>query len=235
MPDETIAVATVRALQLLITGDGELWNIIGVSFRVSLTAIAIATPFALLAAFVLAYTRFPGHRPVVTLVHSLQAIPAVVVGLVVYMLLTRNGPLGDLRLLFTQGAMIIGQVVLAFPLLLALGHSSLQAADRRAWETARTLGAGPWRAMLTVMGEVRFALLAAVIAAFARIIAEVGASIMLGGNIQYVTRNIPTAIALETSKGEYAQGIALGLVLMLLAVLLNFSLSTLHGKGGEMR
>jgi len=235
MPEETIALAVLRAVQLLLAGDAELWSIIGVSFRVSLTAIAVATPFALLVAFILAYARFPGHRPVVTLVHSLQAIPAVVVGLVVYMLLTRNGPLGDLRLLFTQSAMVIGQIVLAFPLLLALGHSSLQTADRRAWETARTLGARPWRAMLTVMAEVRFALMAAVIAAFARIIAEVGASIMLGGNIQHVTRNIPTAIALETSKGEYAQGIALGIVLMTLAVLLNFVLSVLHGRGGEMR
>src|SRR3990172_10816043 len=182
-------------------------------------------------AFALAYARFPGQRPVVTVVHSLQAIPAVVVGLAVYLMLTRNGPLGDLRLLFTQTAMTIGQIVLGFPLLLALGHSALQAADRRAWETARTLGAPPWRAMLTVMREVRFALLAAVIAAFARIIAEVGASIMLGGNIQHVTRNIPTAIALETSKGEYAQGIALGIVLLTLALALNFCLSLLHGKG----
>ncbi|MFL6646671.1 MAG: ABC transporter permease, partial [Sulfurifustaceae bacterium] len=112
--------------------------------------------------------------------------------------------------------------------------SALQAADRRAWETARTLGAAPWRAMLTVMHEVRFALIAAVIAAFARIVAEVGASIMLGGNIQNVTRNIPTAVALETSKGEYAQGIGLGLVLLVLALTLNFVLSLLQGKG-EMR
>ena len=228
---ESIGQASGQALALLLSGDRELWNIIGVSFRVSLTAILLMTPLALIAAFVLAYTRFPGHRPVVTLVHSVQVIPAVCVGLVVYLMLTRNGPLGDWRLLFTQTAMVIGQVVLGFPLLLALEHSALQAADRRAWETARTLGAAPWRAMLTVMRDVRFALFAAVIAAFARIIAEVGTSIMLGGNIQHVTRNIPTAIALETSKGEYAQGIALGIVLLVLAVALNFSLSLLQGRG----
>lgn len=229
-----IGAASWQALYLLFSGDAELWEIIYVSFRVSLTAIAIITPPALLAAFALAYLRFRGRRPLVSTVHSLQAIPAVCVGLGVYLLLTRTGPLGDLRLLFTQTAMIIGQMVLGFPLLLALAHASLQAADRRAWETARTLGAPPWRAMLTVMREVRFALLAAVIAAFARVIAEVGASIMLGGNIQHVTRNIPTAVALETSKGEYAQGIALGLVLFMLALILNVLLSTLHGKG-EMR
>lgn len=231
---DSIGAATRQALYLLVTGDSELWDIIGVSFNVSLAALAVITPVALLGGFVLAYTRFRGRRPVVSAVHSLQAIPAVCVGLAVYLLLTRNGPLGDMRLLFTQTAMVIGQMVLGFPLLLALAHSALQAADRRAWETARTLGAPSWRAMLTVMHEVRFGLIAAVIAAFARIVAEVGASIMLGGNIQHVTRNIPTAVALETSKGEYAQGIALGLVLLVLALTLNFSLNLLHGKG-EMR
>ena len=231
---ETISEATAGALYLLISGDSELWDIIGVSFGVSTAAMLCITPAALLLGFVLAYVRFPGRRPVVSAVHSLQAIPAVCVGLAVYLLLARAGPLGDLRLLFTQTAMVVGQMVLGFPLLLALSHSALQAADRRAWETARTLGAPPWRAMLTVMREVRFALLAAVIAAFARIIAEVGASLMLGGNIEHVTRNIPTAIALETSKGEFAQGIALGLTLFVLALSLNFALNLLHGKG-EMR
>ncbi|MFL6622502.1 MAG: ABC transporter permease [Sulfurifustaceae bacterium] len=231
---DNVGAAARQALYLLISGDAELWNIIGVSFNVSLVAIAVIAPLALVGGFALAYTRFRGRRPVISAVHSLQAIPAVCVGLGVYLLLTRNGPLGDLRLLFTQTAMVIGQMVLGFPLLLALAHSALQAADRRAWETARTLGAAPWRAMLTVMHEVRFALIAAVIAAFARIVAEVGASIMLGGNIQNVTRNIPTAVALETSKGEYAQGIGLGLVLLVLALTLNFVLSLLQGKG-EMR
>jgi tungstate transport system permease protein len=231
---ETIGEASVRALTLVISGDAELWDIIGVSFRVSAIAILLITPPALLVAFALAYLRFPARRPLVSAVHSLQAIPAVCVGLAVYLLLTRTGPLGEWRLLFTQTAMVVGQMVLGFPLLLALGHSALQSADRRAWETARTLGAPAWRAMFTVMHEVRFALMAAVIASFARIIAEVGASLMLGGNIQHVTRNIPTAIALETSKGEFAQGIALGLVLFMLALTLNFALNFLHGKG-EMR
>lgn len=228
---DSLGAASWQALRLLIEGDPELWDIIGVSFRVSAVAIVIATPIAVIAAFGLAYARFPGRRPVVVIVQSLQAIPPVVVGLAVYLLLTRNGPLGDLRLLFTQTAMVIGQVVLAFPLVLALGLAALQAADRRAWETARTLGADTTRAMLTVMRETRFALLAAVIAAFARIIAEVGASILLGGNIQHVTRNIPTAIALETSRGEYAQGIALGLVLMVLALALNLGVSAAQGRG----
>ena len=127
--------------------------------------------------------------------------------------------------------MVIGQIILCFPLLVAISHSALQAADRRAWETAVTLGARPWQAMLTVMYEVRYGLIAALIAAFGRVIAEVGASMMIGGNILNYTRNITTAIALETSKGAFAQGIALGFILLLAALLLNISLTTMQGKG----
>ena len=155
----------------------------------------------------------------------------MVVGLTFYLLLSRQGPLGELRWLFTQPAMVLGQIALALPILVAMGHSSLQATDRRAWETARTLGASRSRAILTLMREARFGLLAALLAAFGRIIAEVGASMMLGGNILHYTRNIPTAIALETSKGEFAQGIALGLVLLMMAFFLNGLLQVLQGKG----
>ncbi len=221
----------IDALRLLLGGDPVLWSIIGVSFSVSLRAIAIATPLALAAAACLAYLSFPGRRLLVTLVNTAMAIPAVTVGLLVYLLLSRAGPLGDWRLLFTQTAMIIGQVVLCLPLLMAMAHAAFQAHDRRAWETAVTLGAGPWRAMRTVVYEVRFGLLAAVIAAFGRIIAEVGCSMMVGGNILFHTRNIPTAIALETSKGAFAQGIALGIVLLAFALALNLALGTVQGSG----
>lgn len=228
---ESLLTASSDAFRLLFSGDPDLWTIVGISFSVSLRAILIATPLALLLAFALAYTRFPGRRSLLSIFHTLQAVPAVVVGLTVYLLLSRSGPLGDLRLLFTQPAMIIGQVLLCFPLLVSLGHAAIQALDRRAWETARTLGAPPWRAMLTLMHEIRFGLLAAIIASFGRIIAEVGSSLMVGGNILNVTRNIPTAIALETSRGEYAQGIALGVVLVSLALILNFTLGLVQGKG----
>jgi tungstate transport system permease protein len=228
---EGIGAALREAGGLLLSGEPVLWSIIGVSFSVSARAILIAAPFALLLGFLLAFTRFPGRRALVSLFNTLLALPAVVVGLTVYLLLSRSGPYGDLRLLFTQTAMVIGQVVLCFPLLVAMAHAAFQGADRRAWETAITLGARPWRAMLTVMHEVRFGLLAAVLAGFGRIVAEVGCSMMVGGNILYHTRNIPTAIALETSKGEFAQGIALGLVLLTLALALNFSLSFFQGRG----
>jgi tungstate transport system permease protein len=223
--------ATVDALVLLISGEQGLWTIIGISFSVSLRAIIISAPLAVLVAFLLAVGRFPGRRVLISTFNSLMAVPAVVVGLTVYLLLSRSGPFGDLKLLFTQTAMVVGQIVLAFPLLVAMSHAALQAADQRAWETALTLGAKPWRAMLTLMYEVRFALLAAIIAGFARIIAEVGCSMMVGGNILNVTRNIPTAIALETNKGEFAQGIALGIVLLFLALFLNFALAFFQGKG----
>ena len=227
----SIAESTQQALVLLFGGDPGLWEIIGISFRVSLTALLIATPFAVMIAFVLAFGRFPGRRLLITMFNTLLSFPAVVVGLTFYILLSRQGPLGEWQLLFTQPAMVIGQIALALPILVAMGHSSLQATDRRAWETARTLGATRLRAMATLMREARFGLLAALLAAFGRIIAEVGASMMLGGNILHYTRNIPTAIALETSKGEFAQGIALGLVLLIMAFLLNGLLQVLQGKG----
>jgi len=221
---------TQEAFHLLLTGDTDLWTIIGISFRVSLKAILFATPFALLLAFLLAYVSFPGRRLLLSVFETLMALPAVVVGLLIYLLLSRNGPLGDLRLLFTQTAMVIGQIVLCFPLLVAMGYAAIRSADRRAWETALTLGAGRPRAMLTLIHEVRLGLLVAVIAGFGRIISEIGTSMMVGGNIAGHTRNIPTAIALETSKGHFAEGIALGIVLVTLAFGLNLILNLLQHR-----
>jgi tungstate transport system permease protein len=227
----TIGESTRQAFALLFGGDAGLWEIIGISFKVSLSAIAIAAPVALLIAFLLAYGRFPGRRVLIAVFNTLLSFPAVVVGLTFYIVLSRQGPLGDLHLLFTQSAMVIGQIALALPILVAMGHAALQGTDRRAWETARTLGAGRMRAAFTLMREARFGLLGALLAGFGRIIAEVGASMMLGGNILHYTRNIPTAIALETSKGEFAQGIALGLVLLIMAFILNGLLQVVQGKG----
>lgn len=225
--------AFVRALQLLISGDRDLWTIVGISFSVSMRAIVIATPFAMIMAFLMAMTRFPGRRPLIMIVHTLQAFPAVVVGLTVYMVLSRQGPLGMWHLLFTETAMIIGQIILCLPLMVSMSHATFAGADKRAWETARTLGAGLVRATLTIFYELRFALLAATIAGFARIIAEVGSSVMVGGNIYNYTRNIPTAIALETSKGEFSQGVALGLILLILAFGLNVFLHMMQREQAQ--
>ena len=228
---EALINHTLQALELLFTGDSELWQIVTISFRVSTTALLVSIFPALLIAFALAYSNFPGRRLLISIFSTLMSVPAVVIGLTLYLVLSREGPLGDLRLLFTQTAMVLGQIALAFPLLVAMCHASLQASDRRAWETARMLGASKTRSFFTVLFEVRFGLMAAMLAAFGRIIAEVGASMMLGGNILNYTRNIPTAIALETSKGEFAQGIALGIVLLLMAFTLNILLQYFQGRG----
>lgn len=225
-----LLINTQQALQLLLSGDPKLWSIVIISFSVSLKAIVLTTPLALLVAFALNHGNFPGIRFIVAVFNSLLSVPTVVIGLLLYVLLSRQGPFGDLRLLFTQTAMVIGQMFLCFPILVALGYAAIQAADQRVWETARTLGAPSWFSMLTVFYEVRFGLLAAVLTGFGRIISEVGISMMVGGNIMGYTRNITTAIALETSKGEFAQGIALGLVLLTLAFLLTVFLSYIQGK-----
>ncbi|MFW2374364.1 MAG: ABC transporter permease [Gammaproteobacteria bacterium] len=228
---ESLSAAALHAIYLLLTGDPELWTIIGISFSVSLRAILFAAPVAILLAFVFAYHRFPGRRILIYIFNTLLSVPAVVIGLTLYILFSRSGPLGDLKLLFTKDAMIIGQMILCMPLILIMSHATFQSSDRRIWETARTLGASRTQAMLTIMHEIRFGLLAALIAGFGRVIAEVGCSMMIGGNILHHTRNIPTAIALETSKGTFAQGIALGFVLLLMAMILNLSLSLLQGRG----
>lgn len=228
---ESLYEATQKAIYLLLSGNTELWTIIGISFKVSITAILITTVPALFTAFALSHWRFPGRRLLITLFSTFLSIPAVVVGLTFYILLSRQGIMGDWKLLFTQTAMVIGQIALCFPILVVMGHTALQAAERSAWETARTLGANPFRALYLVIREVRFGLLAALLAGFGRIIAEVGASMMLGGNILNYTRNIPTAIALETSKGEFSQGIALGMVLLVMAFSLNAILHQLQGRG----
>ena len=219
------------AFTLLFSGDAELWTIISISFSISTTAILIAALPAILFGFFLAYSRFPGRRLLISLFNTLLAVPAVVVGLTFYIVLSRQGPLGDWKLLFTQTAMVFGQVALCFPILVSMSHSAFQSVDIRAWETARTLGANPIQAFFMIIREVRFGILGALAAGYGRIIAEVGASMMLGGNILHYTRNIPTAIVLETSKGELSQGIALGIVLITLSFFLITTLHYLQGKG----
>jgi len=228
---DSIGSIILEALVMLVTGDAELWSIISISFSISTIAILIAALPATLCGFFLAYTNFPGRRLLISLANTLLALPAVAVGLVLYILLSHQGPLGDWRLLFTQSAMVIGQIVLSFPILVAMTHAAFQTVDLSAWETARTLGANPVQSFFLIAREVRFGIFGAVVAGYGRIIAEVGASMMLGGNILHYTRNIPTAIALETSKGEFAQGIALGIVLVSLSFFLVTTLHYLQGKG----
>ena len=227
----SIVEVTLDALQLVFTGDVAVWEIIGISFKTTTIALLIAVLPAIAIAFGLAHLNFPGRRLLVAIFNSLLSVPAVVIGLTFYLLLSRQGPLGDLRLLFTQTAMVMGQIALAFPILVAMMHAAFQSIERRAWETARTLGHTRLQAFWMIAKEARFGLWGALLAAYGRIVAEVGASMMLGGNILHYTRNIPTAIALETRKGDFAQGIALGFVLLVMAFTLNATLHFFQGKG----
>lgn len=224
---------TNAALRLLWTGDETLWGIIWISVKVCFLALLLASPPAILLGFVLGSFKFPGRRMLIILVQTLLALPTVVIGLILYMLLSRQGPFGEMHLLFTQEAMIIGQAVLAFPILAALTLSAVQGVDKRVAETARTLGASKLRVMLTMLLEVRFAVMAAMVSGFGRVISEIGCAMMVGGNIANVTRNITTAIALETSKGEFIQGIALGIVLVIIALGINFGLALMQGLGEQ--
>ncbi len=227
----SILATSHEAIQLLFSGDTALWSIVGVSFSVSLFAMAVVLLPALLLAFALAYGSFPGRWLLISIINTLQSVPTVVIGLLLYMMLSRSGPLGDWQLLFTQEAMVIGQIFICFPIMVAMMHGAFQHSDRRVWETAFTLGASLPRAFGSLIWETRFPILAAVIAGFSRIITEVGCSMMVGGNIFNATRNIPTAIAMESQKGAFVQGIALGMVLLILALVLNFLLSITRGKG----
>ncbi|MGR5131756.1 ABC transporter permease [Vibrio alfacsensis] len=226
-----LADTTLEALRLLVNFDADLWEIVAVSFSVSITAISLVVLPSILVSFVLAYTDFRGKWFLLSIVNTLQAVPTVVIGLLLYMLLSRAGPWGGWQMLFTQKAMIFGQMIICFPVLVSMMHGALQSSDRRVVETAITLGVSMPRIAATMIWETRFPIMAAVIAGFSRIVTEVGCSMMIGGNIMGVTRNIPTAIALESSKGAFAQGVALGIVLLSLALALNFLLSSMRGKG----
>ena len=223
--------ATQQAFLRLFAGDAELWRIIWISLKVSLSALVLATPFAVALGFWVASNRFRGRRLVIVLLQGLLSFPTVVVGLILYLLFSRSGPLGPWHLLFTQDAMIIGQAIIAFPVLAAFTLAAVHGADPRLRETAVSLGAGPLRSALTSLYEVRFAVVAGVLNGFGRVISEVGCSMMVGGNIAGLTRNIPTAIALETSKGDFAQGIALGAVLMVFALGVTALLALVQNEG----
>src|ERR1043166_651245 len=223
---------TRTAFRLLFTGDAALWGIIYTSLYCSLAALALIAPPSIALGFVIARVPFAGRRALVVLIQALLSFPTVVIGLVLYMLLSRQGPLGLLGLLFTPQAIIIGYMAIAFPVLVVFTLAAVQGADPRVYETARSLGATRLRAAWTTLAEVRFAVMAAVFNGFGRVVSEVGCAIMIGGNIAGLTRNMPTAIALETSKGEFAQGIALGFVLVVPALGVNAALAVLQGAGG---
>ena len=204
-----------------ILGHPQLWDIVALSLRVSLSAVALATCAGLPLGAAIAVGRFPGRAAVIVLLNALMGLPPVVVGLAVYLLLSRAGPLGDLGLLFTPAAMVAAQTILILPIIAALSRQAVEDAWREYAEQLRSLGVDGLRAALTVLWDVRFSLLTAVLAGLGRASAEVGAVMIVGGNIDGVTRVMTTAIALETSKGDLPLALGLGIVLIAIVLVLN--------------
>lgn len=218
------------AIGLITSLDRDMVSAVTTSVGVSVVAIIIAAVIAIPAGVFIGMRDFPLKRVVITILNTLMALPTVVIGLVVYGLLSRQGLFGSFGLLFTPTAMIIGQTVLAVPVVANYTLASVHGADPRIVPTALTLGASPAGTLLRLAAEVRFGIMAAVIAGFGRVISEVGIAMMLGGNIQGYTRTMTTAIALETSKGEFAFGLALGIVLMAVALATNLFLNILQQR-----
>src|SRR5436309_6693714 len=220
-----------RAWGLLVAGGSEVYGIALLTLRVAVVATAISCTVGLPLGYFLATRRFWGRRAALTMVNTALAFPTVVVGLLLYGLLSRRGPLGGLGWLYSWEAIVAGDVLLALPIAAALSAAAVQGVDPRIRRTAETLGAGPWRTAWTVAREARFALRAVVTAAFGQVVAEIGAAMILGGNIRGSTRTLTTAVALSTSQGDSGMALALGLVLVILALVINIALQVLQGRG----
>lgn len=216
------------ALALLARLDSDLLEIVALSLSVSLSAVGCAALIGLPAGALLAVARFPGRGSLIIIVNALMGLPPVVVGLAIYLLLSASGPLGPLQLLYTPTAMIIAQVVLVTPIVLALTRQTVEDLLRDYEEQFQLLGVGTLAKSAALLWEARLSLVTGLLAGFGRAIAEVGAVIIVGGNINHVTRTMTTAIALETSKGELALALALGMILLLLALAVNAAIAIAH-------
>ncbi|MCK4508529.1 MAG: ABC transporter permease [Desulfuromonadales bacterium] len=220
----------MTAVELLFNLDREVWLTIWTSLYTSSCAIVFAALIGIPIGLWLGISRFRGRRLTITLLNTLMAMPTVVIGLVLFGLFSRQGPFGILGLLFTPWAMIAGQTVLATPIVANYVLAAVSGSDQRIMDTVLTLGATRFQASVQLLKEIRFGVMAAVIAGFGRVIAEVGVAMMLGGNIRGSTRTMTTAIALETSKGEFAFGLSLGIVLLSVALIVNLFLNLLQQR-----
>jgi len=222
-----------RALALIVGGDRELYGSAALTLRVAVVATGVACALGIPAGFALAGRRFWGRRVALVVVNTALAVPTVVLGLVVYGMLSRRGPLGTLDWLYTWQAIVVGDVLLALPIAVALSAAAVEGVDPRIRRTALTLGAGRVRTAWTVAREARFALAAVVTAGFGRVIAEVGAAMIVGGNIRGETRTLTTGVALFTAQGDFGTALALGVVLLALALVVNLALQALQGHGRD--
>jgi tungstate transport system permease protein len=227
-----IANALVAAWQLVLSGDPTLLGIVFLSLSISLTAVFLASCIGLPLGAALAITRFPGRNAAVVVMNTMMGLPPVVVGLVVYLILSRSGPLGSLGLLFTPAAMVIAQVVLVIPIVTAVARQIIEDLWREYAELYLFDGVGRIRTICSLLWLGRLSLITAVLAGAGRALAEVGAILIVGGNIAGVTRTMTTAIALETSRGDLALALALGIILLMLIFLVN---GTAHFAGKAVR
>jgi tungstate transport system permease protein len=223
-----IVAGFIRAIELLINFDHSTYTAVSATLQASTCSMLISLGAGLPAGFLLGYFNFKGKRPLRTVLDTLLALPTVSVGLLVYAFISSQGPLGQFGLLFTLTGIAIGQTILAFPIVTAITASIVENIDPELKLTLVSLGAGKKNIIMTCLWEVRYGLLAAAVTAYGRVLTEVGISMMVGGNIKYHTRTITTAIALETNKGMFADGIALGIILIGIAFAVNLSLSFLR-------
>ncbi len=228
---DSITQGFIQAVNLILHLNPELFGIILLSLKVSGLALLLATALGLPLGALLGLKRFPARDLAISVVNTLMGLPPVVVGLFVYLLLSRKGPLGFLGLLYSPSAMIIAQTVLAIPIITALCHSAIVNVDPVIRQASRTLGATPQQETFTVIVEARYGILSAVIAAFGRVMAEVGSILIVGGNIAGYTRVMTTTIALETDKGNFELALALGIILLTLSFVINAVLHLIQKKG----
>jgi tungstate transport system permease protein len=220
----------LKAIQLIVTLNPEVLQITGRTLVISISSTIIATLICLPLGSLIHFNNFHGKRTLINLIQTFYSVPTVAVGLLVFLLFSRAGPLGFLELLFTPTIMVIGQVILISPIILGLTVSALSGVDKVVYETAVAMGASRFQAATTVIGEARFAIYSTVIMGFGRAISEVGLALMVGGNIRGYTRVMTTAISLETSKGDIVLSIALGMILISLALIINFALNRLQQR-----
>lgn len=219
-----------EAIELLCSGNENVYSAIMTTINVSTWSLLISLIIGIPLGFALGYYDFRGKSIVRTIVDTFLALPTVVIGLIAYTMLSRVGPLGEYNLLFSQKAIIIGQIVLGLPIIIALTATQVESVDKRLYVSLKGIGAKSLQILTATLHEAKFGILAAAITAYGRIITEIGISMMVGGNIKYHTRTVTTAIALETGKGEFVTGIALGLVLFAVALMVNIVLSILRRR-----
>ena len=219
-----------RAIELIISLDPEVMEIAWRSLRISVTSTLLASIICLPLGSLIHFHRFRGKRIVISLIQTFYSIPTVAIGLFVFVLFSRAGPLGGLNILFTPTIMVLGQMILITPILLGLTISAVSGVDRTILDTARSLGASGFQTAVVVLREARFAVMAAVIMGFGRAISEIGIALMVGGNIRGFTRVITTAISLETSKGNFELSIALGIILIFIALVVNVVMNRIQQR-----